>query len=127
MARRLAAEDRTFENRRPLQPTDRPEDLLDRLKEYETANQQLVQEILLLRQRNEDRESLIGDLVRALSSLKLLHGLLPICASCKKIRDDQGSWNLLEKYICQHTEAEFTHGLCPECEHRLYPQLHRHK
>jgi len=54
---------------------------------------------------------------------KTLHGLLPICASCKKIRDDQGYWQQVEQYVQEHSDAEFTHGLCPDCVHRLYPNL----
>ncbi|MEI6126980.1 MAG: PAS domain-containing protein [Pseudomonadota bacterium] len=54
---------------------------------------------------------------------KLLNGLLPICASCKKIRDTGGYWHQLEKYIRDHSEAEFSHGLCPECVNKLYPEF----
>ncbi|WP_243302966.1 hypothetical protein [Geothrix oryzisoli] len=64
------------------------------------------------------------ELQTALDTIKTLHGILPICASCKKIRDDQGSWNQLETYISQHTDADFTHGICPDCAKRLYPDLH---
>lgn len=71
----------------------------------------------------EERETLIADLQRALGEVKALSGLLPICSSCKKIRDDAGSWNNLEQYISKHSEAEFSHGLCPECAHKLYPSI----
>ena len=54
-------------------------------------------------------------LQKALSEIKLLEGMLPICAGCKKIRDEKGQWNLLEHYIQQHTAATFTHGMCPDC------------
>ena len=68
------------------------------------------------RKRAEDeREKLIGELQTALSKIKTLTGLLPICASCKKIRDDSGYWRQLEQYISDHTNAMFTHGMCPEC------------
>lgn len=63
------------------------------------------------------------ELEAALKEIKTLHGLLPICASCKKIRDDQGYWQQLEEYLGDHTQAEFTHGLCPECMKELYPEL----
>jgi len=53
--------------------------------------------------------------------IKRLRGMLPICASCKKIRDDNGYWSQIEVYIKEHTEAEFSHGLCPECVKKLYP------
>ena len=67
----------------------------------------------------EERERLIFQLKEALSKIKKLSGLLPICASCKKIRDDSGYWNQLESYISSHSEAEFSHGLCPECTQKL--------
>lgn len=68
----------------------------------------------------QERESLIGELQQALSEIKQLSGLLPICASCKKIRDDSGYWNQLESYIKTHSSAEFSHGICPECVTTLY-------
>ena len=61
-----------------------------------------------------------ADLETALASIKTLSGLLPICAQCKKIRDDQGYWNRIEKYISEHTDVSFSHGLCPECMEHLY-------
>ncbi len=60
-------------------------------------------------------------LQKAFDELKTLRGIVPICASCKKIRDDKGFWNQVEDYIRDHTEAEFTHGLCPDCANKLYP------
>jgi hypothetical protein len=57
----------------------------------------------------------------AIDDIKTLSGLLPICASCKKIRDDRGYWNQLEKYIQDRSEATFSHGICPECMKKLYP------
>jgi len=62
------------------------------------------------------------DLQVAMEECKVLRGILPICASCKKIRDDQGAWNQVESYIRQHTEAEFTHGICPDCARTLFPK-----
>ncbi len=50
-------------------------------------------------------------------------GLLPICANCKKIRDDRGYWNQIELYIREHTDADFSHGVCPDCARELYPGL----
>jgi PAS domain S-box-containing protein len=58
----------------------------------------------------------------ALDKVKMLSGLLPICAGCKKIRDPKGSWNQLEAYIASHSEAQFSHGLCPDCIEQLYPE-----
>jgi two-component system, cell cycle sensor histidine kinase and response regulator CckA len=76
---------------------------------------------LIERKKGEDeREKLIGELRDALAKVRTLSGLLPICSSCKMIRDDKGYWNRLEVYISEHSEAEFTHGLCPDCMKNLY-------
>jgi PAS domain S-box-containing protein len=71
----------------------------------------------------EERLKLIADLTVALGSIKTLRGLIPMCAWCKKIRDDKGFWEQVESYVEQHTEAEFTHSICPECQTRVHPQL----
>ena len=55
--------------------------------------------------------------------MKYLEGILPICASCKKIRDDKGSWQYVEEYVRDRSEAEFSHGICPECKKKLYPEF----
>lgn len=70
-----------------------------------------------------ERERLIYELHEALSKVKLLSGFIPICASCKKIRDDKGFWNQIESYIRAHSEAEFSHSICPDCAKELYPFL----
>ena len=101
-------------------------ELRERLNRSEAENERLLEEIAGLRRHQEEREDIIRDLVQTLIGIKLLHGLLPICSSCKKIRDDTGVWHFIESYISKHSEAEFTHGLCPECEYNLYPQLHKH-
>ncbi len=76
------------------------------------------------RQRAEaERERLIAELQEALANVKTLTGLIPICASCKKIRDDQGYWTQLETYLKQHSDAEFSHSLCLDCMRKLYPEL----
>lgn len=74
-----------------------------------------------------EREELIQDLTQALTEVKSLKGMLPICASCKKIRDDRGYWNILESYLARHTEATLTHGVCPDCakDLRMEYQIHR--
>ncbi len=61
-----------------------------------------------------------GDLLHSLEEIKRLKGIIPICAYCKKIRDDEGYWSQIEEYIREHSEAEFTHGICPECTKKLY-------
>jgi hypothetical protein len=65
------------------------------------------------------------ELAVALATVKTLRGLLPICASCKNIRNDHGYWERIEAYIRDHSDAEFTHSICPECLHQLYPELTR--
>jgi PAS domain S-box-containing protein len=67
----------------------------------------------------EERLKLIADLTVALGSIKTLRGLIPMCAWCKKIRDDRGYWEKVESYVSQHTEAEFTHSVCPDCAERV--------
>ena len=74
-----------------------------------------------IKQAEEQREKIIAELQEALDKIKTLKGLIPICASCKKIRDDQGYWNNVESYIKSHAEVEFTHGICPDCMKKLYP------
>jgi len=69
---------------------------------------------------DQEREKVIVELQEALARIKTLHGFIPICSRCKKIRDDQGYWNQIEGYIKEHSEAEFTHSLCPDCAERLY-------
>ena len=73
-----------------------------------------------LQQKEMERERLIEELKDALGEVKALSGLLPICASCKKIRDDKGYWNQIEFYIQEHSEAQFSHGMCPECSDKAY-------
>jgi AmiR/NasT family two-component response regulator len=63
------------------------------------------------------------ELGKALGEVKKLQGLLPICANCKKIRDDTGCWQQIEAYIRDHSEAEFSHGICPDCAKKLYPDF----
>jgi len=75
---------------------------------------------------DEEREQLIVELQQALAQVKTLSGLLPICASCKKIRDDSGYWKQLETFLMEHSNAEFSHSLCSECVERLYPDLAEH-
>ncbi len=73
----------------------------------------------------KEKEDLIVKLEETLSHVRLLSGLLPICASCKSIRDDKGYWKQIESYIRDHSEAEFSHGICPECAKKLYPELYQ--
>jgi PAS domain S-box-containing protein len=70
-----------------------------------------------------EREKLISDLQEALAKVNTLSGLLPICASCKKIRDDSGYWSQVEVYVQHHSNASFTHGICPECAKKFLNEL----
>ena len=91
--------------------------------ELKQLNDQLEEDISKRKQVEEEREKLISELQEALAKVKTLTGLLPICASCKKIRDDKGYWNQIEAYIRDHSEAEFSHGICPECMKKPYPDV----
>ena len=80
------------------------------------AEEDLQQKALELEKANQELQAL-------LDNVKTLRGLLPICASCKKIRDDKGYWNQFESYIRDHSEADFSHSICPDCAKRLYPDF----
>jgi hypothetical protein len=80
-----------------------------------------------VKERTRELEQRNIELELALSDVKTLSGLLPICAGCKNIRDDKGYWNRIESYISDHSEADFTHGICPDCAEELYPEVvHNH-
>lgn len=75
----------------------------------------------------QEREILINDLQEALANIKTLSGLIPICSHCKKIRKDSGYWQQIEAYICDHSEAKFSHGICPECAEEYFPEFYKPK
>jgi hypothetical protein len=79
------------------------------------------QDISDRRRRDVERDRLVGQLQHALAQVQTLSGLLPICAGCKKIRDEAGEWQSIESYISSRSTARFSHGLCPSCVARLYP------
>ena len=81
-------------------------------------------DLMALRQLNEQLQHRNDELQVALAQVKTLSGLLPICSGCKKIRNDQGYWQQVEIYISEHSEAEFSHGLCPDCLQKLYPDTY---
>ncbi|MFY9814389.1 MAG: response regulator [Dehalococcoidales bacterium] len=86
-------------------------------KPFEENDLRIAIEVGLYRARLEkEREKLLRELQEALSKIKTLSGLIPICAWCKKIRDDQGYWHTVEQYVEEHSQAEFTHGMCPDCQ-----------
>ena len=94
------------------------------IKPYNNAELRLSIEIALVKhQAAKEREALIVALEKSLEEIKRLSGLLPICAQCKRIRDKQDRWHAIEEYISDHSEADFSHGLCPECARELYPEL----
>jgi Membrane-associated sensor domain len=92
-------------------------------KELDASNKTLNKEILSRITSEHHREKLIKELQTALVEVKTLSGLLPICAQCKKIRDDKGYWNQIESYIQEHSDAKFSHSICKECAKELYPDL----
>ena len=105
---------------------DLEETVKERTLELRRANKDLEQEIEERNRAEREREKLILELTEALEKVKTLSGLLPICVSCKKIRDDKGYWNQIESYIHMHSEAEFTHSICPDCARKFYPDLKVH-
>lgn len=76
-------------------------------------------------QQKRELEKTNHKLREALETIKTLQGIIPICAHCKQIRDDAGAWNQMEEYISQHSEAQFSHSICPKCVKELYPELHK--
>ena len=73
---------------------------------------------------NSENERAIEQLQIAIKEIRVLKGILPICANCKKIRDDQGYWRQIEQYISDHSDARFSHGICQECAKLLYPEYY---
>jgi hypothetical protein len=74
-----------------------------------------------------ERDKTIQELRLAIAEVKTLRGIVPICANCKKIRDDKGYWEQVELYVSRHTEAAFTHSICPDCAKKLYPEFFKEK
>jgi len=108
----------TFENRPVLT-------ILKELSEIQVELSLAHHEIERRKKVEKEKEGLIRELQQALSEVKILRGFLPICASCKKIRDDEGYWHQIEAYIQAHTEAVFSHSICPACAEQLYPGFKR--
>jgi PAS domain S-box-containing protein len=89
------------------------------------SSQKIISSFIDITERKQveaEREKLIVELQHAIAEVKTLSGLLPICASCKKIRDDKGYWNSLEAYLMKHSIAQFTHGICPDCAAKYFPE-----
>lgn len=96
------------------------QELIERLREIVQGHLELLYMNRLLGEENQAFSDYI-------SEIRMLRGLLPICANCKKIRDEKGFWNKIENYISEHSNADFTHSICPECTKKLYPELHEDK
>lgn len=112
MARQLSGTLETLEQR-----------VRERTSELTRVNKELQVEIAEHKKTEAERERLISELQEALKNVKQLTGLLPICANCKKIRDDTGYWHQVEVYVRDHSEAEFSHGMCPNCMKVFYPEF----
>jgi hypothetical protein len=97
----------------------------ERTLELEEAKQRLEQEVLERKKTQEKQAAVIAELEQAIEKVKTFSGLLPICALCKDVRTDNGYWEKIEQYIQNHSEARFTHGICPECEKKLYPLMEK--
>jgi PAS domain S-box-containing protein len=103
---------------------ERLEEMVEaRTTELAKTNDELRKENTERKRAHDESQRLVAQLQKALSEVKTLAGLLPICASCKKIRDDKGYWRRVEEYIEDHSEAVFTHSICPQCTKRLYSHL----
>ncbi|MFH2057414.1 MAG: PAS domain S-box protein [Pseudomonadota bacterium] len=83
----------------------------------------IVRDISNRKQNERERDQLISNLKKALDEIKTLRGIVPICAGCKKIRDDKGFWKHVETYVQEHSHAQFSHGICPDCQKELYPDF----
>lgn len=100
------------------------EELIEaRTRDLKNAYTKLQEENMERKKAEEEKEEIIVKLQEALAKVKTLSGMLPICASCKKVRDDDGYWHQVEVYIRDHSEAQFSHGICPECMKELYPKF----
>jgi uncharacterized PurR-regulated membrane protein YhhQ (DUF165 family) len=95
--------------------------IIKEVAEIKSELNQAQEEIEHRKKIEAEKEKLIQRLKEALSEVKTLRGFLPICARCKKIRDDEGYWQQIEKYVQAHSEAQFSHGICPDCARELYP------
>ncbi|MCX5863721.1 MAG: DUF3365 domain-containing protein [Deltaproteobacteria bacterium] len=115
---RLIAEDEAHLGEKIELPTSK--EFQDVAAAFNTMSENLRHQKDHLEERVQDRTK---ELTLAMAKVKTLKGLLPICASCKKIRDDQGYWTQIENYIHKHSDAEFSHGICPDCAKKLYPEI----
>ena len=99
------------------------QELEEKARLLDLANAQLLTELAERRRTEEEMRMKNTELAKAMDSVKSLSGLLPICSGCKKIRDDKGYWSQVESYISKHSEATFSHGLCPGCIEKYFPGI----
>ncbi|MFP4475957.1 MAG: hypothetical protein ACLFOY_10405 [Desulfatibacillaceae bacterium] len=115
-----------WQSKKPgIEIEERP--VLSILKQVAEIEEELTlaqQEIERRKKAERQRDQVIRELKQALSEVKTLKGFLPICANCKRVRDDKGYWNRLEAYIQNHSDASVTHSICPTCLKKLYPELY---
>jgi CheY-like chemotaxis protein len=95
--------------------------LTEKWRLHREAKGQLMRLESLVLERTSVLEKTNAELTRALANIQTLSGLIPICAGCKKVRDDRGFWEQVESYVARHSDAKFTHGICPECSRKYYP------
>jgi PAS domain-containing protein len=101
--------------------------LAENVEQLNDANAELQRDIVERKRVEEALEEERRRLQQALDEVRTLRGIVPICANCKKIRDDKGYWNQVEQYISRHTDAQFSHGICPDCAQQLYPEFYKKK
>jgi predicted signal transduction protein with EAL and GGDEF domain len=99
------------------------QELEEKARLLDLANAQLLTELAERRRTEEEMRMKNTELAKAMATVKSLSGLLPICSGCKKIRDDKGYWSQVESYISKHSEATFSHGLCPGCIEKYFPGI----
>ena len=114
-----------WQNRKPgVEIVNRPVfSILKKMAQIERELSNAQQEIERRIAAERERDQLIAELQKALSEVKTLQGILPICSICKQIRDDKGYWNQLEAYIEEHSDVDFSHSLCPQCLQKHYPGI----
>lgn len=93
--------------------------------EEKTYFLEIARDITERKKKDNELKELVAKLQKALEEIKTLRGIVPICANCKKIRDDEGYWQHVESYVTQHSEAQFSHGICPDCLKKLYPDFYK--
>jgi CheY-like chemotaxis protein len=126
MVDKLGATDRLVILKKPFETVEALQlasALTEKWRLHQEAKHQLEHLETLVRERTRVLEETNAKLTQALANVQTLSGLIPICSGCKKVRDDRGFWSQVEAYVAEHSDATFTHGLCPECAGRYYPGM----